>query len=240
MADTETAAPGRDRQVLVLGDSEITLEVRRNRRARRMNLRLAADGDGVVLTLPVSATRSEGLAFVHQHTAWITSRLADQMPRQPFINGATIPYRGTDHAIRHHPEARGGVWREEGEIRVAGRAEHLNRRVRDWLRTEARRELNGLAHAKAGRIERRVTRVTVRDTTSRWGSCTADGRLSFSWRLILAPSYVLDYVVAHEVAHLVELNHGRRFHNLVGQLTDEVKAAEEWLRRRGAELHRYG
>jgi predicted metal-dependent hydrolase len=225
---------------IALGDRRVPLTIRRHRRARRMNLRIDPCGDGVIVTLPRSVPIRDGLDFVRSQAGWIVTRLATQAPRQPFVDGAVIPYLGIEHRIVHCPHRRGATWREDGRILVAGRTEHVPRRVRDWLRAEARRELGARARAKAARIDRRIARVTVRDTISRWGSCTSDGRLSFSWRLILAPEPVLDYVVAHEVAHLAELNHGPRFRTLLSELTERPATAEAWLRRSGARLHRYG
>ena len=116
----------------------------------------------------------------------------------------------------------------------------MARRVRDFLMAEARRELGERARAKAERIGARVAAVTIRDTRSRWGSCSATGRLSFSWRLILTPEPVLDYVVGHEVAHLREMNHSPRFWALCAELTAEVAGPRVWLKANGARLLRYG
>ena len=122
------------------------------------------------------------------------------------------------------------MWREAGEIHVAGRPEHLPRRLRDWLTAELRGRLVPLVHAKAARVERPVKRITVRDSRSRWGSCGPDGGLSFSWRLVFAPPEVLDYLVAHEVAHLVHLNHGPRFWALARSLCDgPMEPPQAWL-----------
>jgi predicted metal-dependent hydrolase len=112
--------------------------------------------------------------------------------------------------------------------------------VTDFLRHEARRELSARAGEKAQRIARRPGRISIRDTQSRWGSCSSDGDISFSWRLILAPEPVLDYVVAHEVSHLVHLDHGPRFWALVEKLAAEVAGPRRWLRRNGGALLRYG
>ena len=126
------------------------------------------------------------------------------------------------------------------EIIVTGQAEHLGRRVEDWLKREARREVEKRAYAKAELLGKRISHITIRDARSRWGSCSPKGRLSFSWRLIMAPRSVIDYVVAHEIAHLVEKNHGFRFWRLVATLTDEMTAARTWLKRHGEALHRFG
>jgi predicted metal-dependent hydrolase len=148
---------------------------------------------------------------------------------------------GTPHVVRHRPDARGTVWLEGAEIHVAGRPEHLARRLRDWLTVEVRRRLLPLVHAKAQRVERAVKRITVRDTRSRWGSCGPDGGLSFSWRLVFAPAEVLDYLVAHEVAHLVHMNHGPRFWALARTLSDgPIEAPQAWLKVHGETLLQYG
>ena len=86
----------------------------------------------------------------------------------------------------------------------------------------------------------KVKRLSIRDQSSRWGSCTSAGSLSFSWRLILAPPYVLDYLAAHEVAHLVEMNHSARFWRVVGRVCGHVERAKTWLDTHGNDLHRYG
>jgi len=227
------------RRELSLDGRTVALHIRRHRQARRMNLRLDPKGDGIVLTLPTGTAEREGLSFVEAQAGWITARLAAQPPPRYIVDGAVIPLRGVDHRIAHRPGARGAVWIEDGHICVAGAAEHLSRRVTDWLKAEARRALSQRARDKAAALGRPVAGVTVRDTTSRWASCSADGRLNFSWRLILAPDHVLDYVVAHEIAHLEELNHGPRFHALVEKLTDHRAPAQAWLRRHGAGLHQF-
>jgi predicted metal-dependent hydrolase len=135
---------------------------------------------------------------------------------------------------------RGSVWLDEdGHIRVSGRDEHVPRRLLDFLKREARKILEARAIAFAARFGARPRRVTVRDTASRWGSCSANRSISFSWRLILAPDFVQDYVVAHEVAHLLEMNHGARFWRLVRSLVPDLDAPQDWLKKNGVALHRY-
>ncbi|MFC6049880.1 M48 family metallopeptidase, partial [Methylobacterium hispanicum] len=117
---------------------------------------------------------------------------------------------------------------------------HVARRAREFLQAEALRDLKLSITHHTERLGQGPARITLRDTRSRWGSCTARGELNFSWRLILAPPLVLDYLVAHEMAHLREMNHSDRFWRLVGELCPNVDAAEAWLKRHGAGLHRYG
>ena len=224
-----------------LAGKAVAVAIRRNRQAKRLILRI--DGrreNAVVLTLPYGASVSEGLAMVHRKAGWILPRLEKTFEQISFADGAAIPFLGVDHVIRHHPETRGTVWREEGIINVAGKSEHLSRRVSDWLRKEARTLLSERARFHASVLGTEVKRVTVRDTRSRWGSCSAKGGLSFSWRLVLAPEPVLDYVAAHEAAHLVEMNHGEAYWHLVGKLVPDYQVHRKWLKRHGAALHHYG
>jgi len=219
----------------------VPLRVEVNRRARRISLRLSCAQSGIVLVLPSRRALREGLAFAESRRRWILGHLDALPQRIPFEPGVSVPLLGHPHLIEHRPGERlGGVRLSEERLLVSGAPEHVPRRVGDFLKTEARRELSQRAHRHAERLGRRVVRVGVRDTRSRWGSCSPSGALSFSWRLILAPEAVLDYVVAHEAAHLVEMNHGARFWGLVEQLCPEHDPHRAWLARNGRELHRYG
>ncbi len=229
-----------DTLLIQLGGDEVALQVRRSPRARRIALQVEAGRGGVSLVLPRGASIKEGMRFAYEKAVWIQTRLATLPPSVPFVDGAVVPLLGVDHHVRHRPEMRGTVCRAAGEIHVAGQAEHLARRLRDWLRTEAQRELGARARTKASQIRRRVGRVTVREVRSRWGSCSSTGNLSFSWRLILAPEPVLDYVVGHEVAHLAHMNHSPAFWAVVDKITEDASAGRTWLRHHGERLHRYG
>ena len=203
-------------------------------------MRIDPTGGAVVVTLPAKATRKAGMALLMGHAAWVSDRLAALPEAISFADGATVPICGVPHRIRHSPEARGAAFLLEQELHVTGAVEFLPRRVRDFLRQEARYRLGGLAIAKAGLIGVVPKRVTMKDTTSRWGSCAPDQSLALSWRLLMAPPFVQDYVVAHEVAHLRHMNHGPQFWSLVDELTPHTKAAIPWLRAEGARLLRIG
>jgi predicted metal-dependent hydrolase len=218
----------------------IPVRLRRNNKARRIILRVDQDIDGAVLTLPRRAAEAEALALLEAQSSWLLDRLDGMPPRVPFADGAVIPILGDGHLIRHVPDLRGGVIREAGDIKVSGRIEHLPRRVRDWVRKEARAAIEPVADEFARRLDLRFAKISVRDTKSRWGSCAASGNLSFSWRLIMAPQRVLDYLVAHEVSHLAHMNHGPAFWRTVASLDVETDRAREWLNRESARLHRIG
>jgi predicted metal-dependent hydrolase len=228
---------------LDLAGRSIPLHVRRSTRAKRITLHIDAARGGIELVLPARAALATGLAFLEERRGWVAARIAAIPERIPFVHGAEVPILGIPHRILHLGERAFGnrvVAVTEGEIRVFGPAAHIARRVRDHLVALARQELSRRARALAARIDRRVARISVRDTTSRWGSCAASGNLAFSWRLVLAPESVLDYVVAHEVAHLVEMNHGVRFWRLVEELAPGAAPQRAWLRRHRARLLGYG
>lgn len=158
----------------------------------------------------------------------------------PFADGALLPLFGVPHRITHVPDRRGFVWVEDQQIYVAGGAEHLPRRVRDWTRRAAKAEISRRAEIHAARIGKTYKGIALRDPVSRWGSCSSTGQLNFSWRLLLMPERVMDYVVAHEVAHLRHMNHSPAFWKLVEDLHPGVAEARAWLKRNGADLHKYG
>ena len=227
-------------QILELSCGPVPIDVVRNPRARRLSLRVDPASGQPRLVLPVYTSLADGLNFAKRNAAWLEQQLAAVPTRIPFEPGRSIPVLGIDHVVRHDPTARRGVWRADQVIWVSGHSAYLSRRVQDFLKREARREISSRAHEKARLIERPIKRIVLRDTRTRWGSCSADGALNFCWRLILASEPVLDYVVAHEVAHLVHMNHSRRFWSLVTRLTPETTGPRRWLREQGHQLHRYG
>jgi predicted metal-dependent hydrolase len=213
---------------------------RRSARARRVSLRIDAREGAVVVTLPPRAGRRQGLALLQVHAAWVAARLAALAPPVALAPGVELALGDEPHVIRHLPEGRGGVWLEPGAILVSGEAEFLARRVTDFLKAEARRRIAVLVRGHGARLGVMPRGIRMKDTRSRWGSCAPDGTLAFSWRLVLAPPWVLDYVVAHEVAHLRELNHSDRFWALVESLTPHREAAVAWLKQHGPGLLRVG
>jgi predicted metal-dependent hydrolase len=218
----------------------IEIVVKRSRRARRMLLKLDAAGDGFSLTLPPFASLGEATSFAHSQARWMAERLAKVPPRIPFGDGALVPVLGQILTIRHVGGSGRPVTRDGDELRVTGAPEHLKRRVRDHLIALARREIVAHAEYFGAAVNRPVRHIVLRDPVTRWGSCSVSGALSLSWRLVLMPECVLRYVVAHEVAHLVELNHGPRFWALVDRLVPDSDYCRDWLRENGQHMLRYG
>ena len=229
-----------DPELFALPGGAALVQWRRSARARRVSLRIDPRGGAVVVTLPMRAARQAGVALLMTHAGWVSDRLAALPDAVPFADGRMVPIDGIPHRIRHLADARGGVWLRDGELCVTGRPEFLRRRVSDFLRAQARSRMVALAAAKAALGDLTARRVTVKDTQSRWGSCAADGSISFSWRLVMAPAFVQDYVAAHEVAHLRHMNHGTRFWALVDRLTPHAAQAIPWLNAEGARLLRIG
>jgi predicted metal-dependent hydrolase len=228
--------------VLEIEGRNVPLSVRRSRRARRLALRVDPTSPPefpVELILPRGVGLAEGMRFARDKQGWVARRLAALPPVVPLIDGTIIEFRGAPLIIRHIGGT--GLTRCDGEtLLVTGAIEHTSRRAKDWLRARAREALTERSHTIAARIHREVKKVRLGDPKTRWGSCAADGRLAYSWRLILTPDFVLDYVVAHEVAHLNHPNHGPRFWRLVEDLCPHCEAARAWLNRNGPRLLRYG
>lgn len=232
-------------QFLEVDGSRLPIVLRRNPRAKQLILRVepgrqTGELDKIAVTLPRFVSDREALDFVDSKLGWILGRIANLPERIAIAEGSILPFLGEELLVVHEPGARRGVWRAGSEIHVSGDPEFLPRRVTDWVKKQARSEITERVAIKTSRLGKKAGRISIRDTRSRWGSCASNGNLSFSWRLILAPEFVFDYVVAHEVCHLEEHNHGDNFWRLVDALTPEMDAAKAWLRHNGERLHRYG
>ena len=238
--------PFPDSIALRIGEVEQPVRLVRNTKAHRYILRLPASGGDPVLTVPRRGTLDEARRFAEGQATWLAARLRERPAPVPFVEGGVIPLRGEMHVIVASGSIRGLVAQrmapgtDQHQLLVPGAPAHLGRRLTDWLKQEARRDLEEAVERHARILGARAAGITLRDTRSRWGSCSATGRLSFSWRLVLAPPSILDYVAAHEVAHLREMNHGAQFWALCRELAPQTDVARDWLRREGMRLHFYG
>ncbi len=227
------------RETVALAGLDVDVLWRRSPRARRVSLRVDLRTGAVVVTLPPRAGRLAGVNLIREHSEWLTERIGALPLAIRFAAGASVPIGDIPHRVEHVPEGRGGVWLAGDRIMVSGGIEFLPRRVGDFLRAEAKRRLAALAGGIAT-PSLRPRRICIKDTRTRWGSCTSSGTLMFNWRLVMAPVEVQHYVVAHEMAHLRHMDHGPAFWMLVGSLTQHGAHAETWLRRHGAGLLRVG
>ena len=217
----------------------IDLTVERNNRARRVRLKVGRASRRVVLVLPRLVSLKRGVEFAQSKAGWIVGQLAALPEKRIFQDGMSLSFLGRESVVHHSPAAKRGVWYDQNVIWVSGKEEHLARRVRDFLKKEFAAYALHKARETANKIKARVQKVTIRDTTSRWGSCSRTGHLSLSWRLALAPLFVADYVIAHEVAHLIQMNHSVAFWRLVADLSPDYKKAEQWLKKNAAYLYSF-
>jgi len=227
---------------LAIDGAPVAVKLRLNPRARRVIVKVDPGTGDVTVVAPSRTGLKHALDFARGEHDWIARQRAGVPQQVTLAPGAKLPFRGRTHEVRHGG-ARGPLpaWRDDAAsiIWVTGRIEHAPRRIADFLKREARALCEASALEYGARLGVLPARITMRDTASRWGSCSAARAVSFSWRLIFAPDFVRDYVVAHEVAHLKEMNHGPRFWTLVEKLHPQFEAAQDWLRVHGRSLQRY-
>ena len=264
-----TVLPLEQTPVLRVPSVGCTVELRRSPRAKRFSLKVSHTERAAILTLPNRGRVEDANAFLARHADWLRKQLERLPEPVPFVDGAIIPLRGELHRITFAGPQRYSrvVWQEKeagsapapknalaawrnlssqrfdaplANLHVSGEREHAPRRFHDWLRAEVRKDIAASVEKYAGMLECSYKRIAIRDQATRWGSCSTSGTLSFSWRLIFAPPFVLDYVAAHEVAHLREMNHGPRFWRLMRDAVPGMQRARIWLKTYGAELHRFG
>lgn len=220
------------------GAEELAIVIRKNARSRNMVIRYQPLQHHISLTLPRYVSIAQGLRFVEERRLWLEAQLCGVKKPVSFSDGQNIPVLGKTYVIRHCGGR--GVVRVEGEeILVPGEAAFLARRLRDWVKAQAHEAIVALAEEKAREIGKGFRKINLRDTSSRWGSCSHDGHLSFSWRLVFAPFEVLAYVVCHEVAHLKHMDHSRDFWEEVAGLDPQYKEGRLWLKRHGSKLYAY-
>lgn len=219
------------------GDPPVELTLRRSARAKRISLRVSGLDGKITLTLPQHASERQALQFAQTKSDWLKAQLRRQTPTSGVRPGTALPIEGRQTFVSIAEEGR--ITHVDDTLIVPGPASTLPARVEGWLKTRARDRLVTASDRFASSLGRSYTRITLRDTRSRWGSCSVEGRLMYSWRLILAPPDVLEYVAAHEVAHLVEMNHSLAFWQTVAGLMPSYDLPRQWLRDNGADLHRY-
>ncbi len=222
-----------------LGETHLPIQIKKHRTARKLIVRYQPLTKSITLTLPQRVSIKQGLHFVNEKREWILRQMSEHLAPSPFCDGQIISVLGKNIRLEH-VGGRGLVSEGEGVLQVHGDMEFMERRVQKWLLQKARSEIITLAESFSRQLCVKVKNISLRDTSSRWGSCSADGNLSFSWRLVFAPYEVMSYVVAHEVAHLREHNHSPIFWKLVESICPEYEIWEKWLKKNGKMLYRYG
>lgn len=216
------------------------VDLYRDPRAKRLILRQVKTTGGFRLTVPPRTPQRHIIAFLEQNKSWMAIR-AKQTKQIPFEDGVDFLLWGRPVTIRHVSDnPRGLTSLENGVLKVHGDSAQLNARILRFIKKESHKRFEAKAHTIARRVNRRVSKVTLRDTTSRWGSCTRDGHISLSWRLALLPEWVADYVIAHEVAHLVHMDHSANFWALCEKLDPNTQKARSYLSGNGQNVYQYG
>lgn len=218
----------------------IRLEV--NPKARRLILRLDEKKREAVAIAPHRRQLNEAFAFARSRLDWIVEQLTALPQSQPFAAGAHIPFRGVDHQLSLQGEGRLArvVPGDPMRLVAPGDADTFARRIERFLRKEAKNDLDQAVSNYSDILGVRASRVTVKDTRSRWGSCTSDRKLAFSWRLVLAPPEILNYVAAHECAHMLEMNHSPAFWAHVTRCDPNWRSHRKWLRENVSQLQAVG
>ena len=224
-------------QIILPGSPKITITLRRSKRARRMSLRISRLKGVVTLSLPISCPLREAEKFIFEKESWIRTHFANLPQSVEAVFGGTVMFQGELLTIC---KGQGRQVRKIGaKLLVPGDNGMVAARVKAFLKLQARGRLRESTDHYVAALGKSYGRLTLRDTTSRWGSCSAQGNINYSWRLIMAPPEVLNYVVAHEVAHLAQMNHSAKFWAVVEQLYPDHDAYRVWLKDHGEELHSY-
>jgi len=231
------------------------VEIRTHARARNMTLRVSRTRRAVIVTLPLGCDHDEAHSFIGRNIAWVRECLDEIPKRVPFRHGALLPFRGVPHRLVFTRSQTGVVVQRatniddvsrserltsDNELHIGGPVEDAPQRLLHWLYQEVWWDLSVSIVKHAQRLDVPVPCITIRDQSTCWASCSSVGPLSFSWRLILAPPFVLDYIAAHEVAHLVHMDHSPEFWALVDNMVPRMEEAKDWLDCEGLDLHRYG
>ena len=219
------------------GSPPLDITLRRSARAVRFSLRVSALDGRVTLSIPQRAREAEAMAFARQHEDWLRAALARQGGALAIGFGTMLPIEGREVVLA---QGTGRAAQRLGDsLLLPGAEAQVAARAAAYLRALARDRLAAASDHYAGLLGRKVARLTLRDTRSRWGSCSHQGALMYSWRLIMAPPSVLRYVAAHECAHLVEMNHSADFWAVVARLYPNWQAERAWLHANGPRLHSY-
>ncbi|MBQ8672298.1 MAG: M48 family metallopeptidase [Alphaproteobacteria bacterium] len=210
-----------------------------SRSSRKLVLRIDSKERIPVLSVPRFCSRKRAINFVNENMGWLLKTLNKLPEQKKFSNGETISLFGEQVIIKHQPQLKGGVWLENGVLSVSGGVEFLHRRVKDYIKKRAADEFYILSRDLAQKIGCHLNGVSIKDTKSRWGSCSSLQHINYSWRIALAPRFVINYLMAHEVAHLKYADHSHAFWKCVAELEPNWRQGNDWLKSYGKDLYIY-
>ena len=218
---------------------DFPLKVNKSARAKKLTLRIDSKERIVVLTLPRYCSQKKAFEFIKNHEEWVKTTLQKLPERRLFFNGEKISLFGKSLEIKHAPERRLGVKIEGENLLVSGEEEFMHRRIKDFIKKKAKDEFYKRSKKYAKKLGEEINDITIKDTKSRWGSCSSLNNLNYNWRISLAPDFVINYLMVHEVAHLKHQNHSGSFWQCVAKLCPDYEQGERWLKEHGKELYGY-
>jgi predicted metal-dependent hydrolase len=226
---------------LLIEGKSVPLVVRENPKAKRLTLRFRPETGGeIILTIPLHHSKRQVLGFIEKSKPWIEKQMAKSFSKLAYIDGMVLPIFGKSIELRHKPSQSFRAWWGEDHLLIHAPPEKFGTHVQKSLHQDAKTFLTERSSNYASRLDKSLNRITLRDTRSRWGSCSHNGNISYSWRLIFAPEQVADYVCAHEVAHLEHMNHSPEFWKIVEEFCPDYRTLRQWLRQNGKSLFKYG
>ena len=220
-------------------DVGMDIKVVPSRSGHKLTLKIDEKERIPVLAVPRFCSRKQAVEFVNNHIDWIVNSLNKLPELKYFADGETFLLFGEKVTVKHCPEARRGVWLDNNLLMVSGAKEFVHRRVKDYIKARAGDEFYARSLSLAQKIGQKLIGVSIKDTTSRWGSCSTLNHINYSWRIALAPDYVIDYLMAHEVSHLRHHDHSEEFWSCVASLCPEWSNGRIWLKRYGKTLYSY-
>ena len=215
------------------------IKVNKSSRTRKLILKVDNKERIPVLTIPRYCSSKKALEFIKSNQEWIDSCLAKIPEIRRFSDGEQISLFGKIYTLQHKPHARAGVFFDGEQICISGQKEFLHRRLRDFIKEQAQKKFYHASEQLAKKIECELNDVCIKDTKSRWGSCSTRNNINYNWRIALAPDFVIKYLIAHEVSHLRHPDHSAFFWNCVASLCPQYKKGRDWLKEHGKELYLY-
>jgi len=224
-------------EIVKLGTPEISILVNYSQRAKNYSIHISNINNMAKLTIPINGSYHQAITFAKSRETWIRNKLANHLPEMSPEFGSELLYQGQKLIIKKSKDRL--VYKDGNGLYVSCESNQLQGKLKGFLKSQARDHLDFISKKYSSVLGKKYNRLTLRDTRSRWGSCTSKGHLMYSWRLIMAPPEVLNYVAAHEVSHLLHLNHSNQFWDTVSYLMPDFKYHKDWLKKNGQSLHRY-
>ena len=213
--------------------------LREHPRARRLSVRIDPLRQALIITMPRNTSPERLQDFLKKTEAWAQNKFAKLLPPVLLDHGSVIHILEQELTLISVPESQKRLWREGNHLYIGGHPENLPIRAKAWIISTLKTYVEKRSHEYAGQINKKIKEIRVRDLKSRWGSCNSKGSLCYTWRLAFAPLSIIDYVCAHEVGHLAEMNHSPRFWKIVHQLCPQALSHRQWLKKHGSQLLRY-